>query len=97
DMSLKTQAKVLRILQEQKFERVGGTRTLEVDVRVVAATNKLLEEEIRSGSFREDLYYRLNVVPFKVPPLRERRDDVPLLTGYFLDAFCRREGRELKL
>ena len=97
DMSLKTQAKVLRILQEQKFERVGGTRTLEVDVRVVAATNKLLEEEIRNGSFREDLFYRLNVVPFKVPALRERRDDVPLLTGYFLDAYCRREGRELKL
>jgi two-component system, NtrC family, nitrogen regulation response regulator NtrX len=97
DMSLKTQAKVLRILQERKFERVGGTRTLEVDVRIVAATNKLLEEEIRSGSFREDLFYRLNVVPFKVPALRERRDDVPLLAGYFLDAFCRREGRELKL
>ena len=97
DMSLKTQAKVLRILQEKKFERVGGTRTLEVDVRVVAATNKSLEEEIRNGSFREDLFYRLNVVPFKVPSLRERRDDVPLLTGYFLDAFCRREGRELKL
>jgi len=97
DMSLKTQAKVLRILQERKFERVGGTRTLEVDVRIVAATNKLLEEEIRNGSFREDLFYRLNVVPFKVPALRERRDDVPLLAGYFLDAFCRREGRELKL
>ena len=97
DMSLKTQAKVLRILQEKKFERVGGTRTLEVDVRIVAATNKLLEEEIKNGSFREDLFYRLNVVPFKVPPLRERREDVPVLTGYFLDAFCRREGRELKL
>ena len=64
---------------------------------MVAATNKLLEEEIRSGSFREDLFYRLNVVPFKVPALRERRDDVPLLAGYFLDAFCRREGRDLKL
>jgi two-component system, NtrC family, nitrogen regulation response regulator NtrX len=96
DMSLKTQAKVLRILQEKKFERVGGTRTLEVDVRIVAATNKLLEEEIKHGAFREDLYYRLNVVPFKVPSLRERRDDIPLLIGYFLEAFCRREGRELK-
>ncbi|GFO55994.1 sigma-54-dependent Fis family transcriptional regulator [Geomonas sp. Red276] len=96
DMSLKTQAKVLRILQEKKFERVGGTRTMEVDVRIVAATNKLLEEEIKQGSFREDLFYRLNVVPFKVPPLRERRDDIPLLTNYFLEAFCRREGRELK-
>ncbi|HJV66733.1 MAG TPA: sigma-54 dependent transcriptional regulator [Geomonas sp.] len=96
DMSMKTQAKVLRILQEKKFERVGGTRTIEVDVRVVAATNKLLEEEIRNGNFREDLYYRLNVVPFKVPPLRERRDDIPLLTQHFLDVFCQREGRELK-
>jgi two-component system, NtrC family, nitrogen regulation response regulator NtrX len=97
DMSLKTQAKVLRILQEKKFERVGGTRTQEVDVRIVAATNKLLEEEIRNGSFREDLFYRLNVVPFKVPPLRERRADIALLTAYFLDGFCRREGMELKL
>ncbi|WP_183360776.1 sigma-54-dependent transcriptional regulator [Geomonas limicola] len=96
DMSLKTQAKVLRILQEKKFERVGGTRTLEVDVRVVAATNKHLEEEIRNGAFREDLYYRLNVVPFKVPALRERRDDIPLLAEYFLNAYCNREGRELK-
>ena len=97
DMSLKTQAKVLRILQEKKFERVGGTRTLEVDVRIVAATNKLLEEEIRNGSFREDLYYRLNVVPFKVPPLRERREDIPMLAEHFLEAFCRREGRDLKM
>ena len=96
DMSLKTQAKVLRILQEKKFERVGGTRTLEVDVRVVAATNKHLEEEIKNGAFREDLYYRLNVVPFKVPSLKERSDDIPLLASFFLDSFCRREGRELK-
>jgi len=97
DMSLKTQAKVLRILQERKFERVGGTRTMEVDVRVVAATNKHLEDEIRNGTFREDLFYRLNVVPFKVPPLRDRREDIPLLIQHFLDVFCRREGRELKL
>ena len=96
DMSLKTQAKVLRILQERKFERVGGTRTIEVDVRVIAATNKVLEDEIRSGAFREDLYYRLNVVPFVVPPLRERSDDIPLLVGHFLDLYCRREGREPK-
>jgi two-component system, NtrC family, nitrogen regulation response regulator NtrX len=96
DMSLKTQAKVLRILQEKKFERVGGTRTVEVDVRIVAATNKLLEEEIRNGSFREDLFYRLNVVPFKVPPLRARRDDIPLLVDSFLNALCRRDGTELK-
>ncbi|HJV34061.1 sigma-54 dependent transcriptional regulator [Geomonas sp.] len=96
DMSMKTQAKVLRILQEKKFERVGGTRTIEVDVRVVAATNKLLEDEIKNGNFREDLYYRLNVVPFKVPPLRERRDDIPLLAQHFVELFCRREGRDLK-
>jgi two-component system nitrogen regulation response regulator NtrX len=92
DMSLKTQAKVLRILQERKFERVGGTRTLEVDVRIIAATNKVLEEEIRAGHFREDLYYRLNVVPFTVPPLRERKDDIPPLVEHFLELFCRREG-----
>jgi two-component system nitrogen regulation response regulator NtrX len=96
DMSLKTQAKVLRILQERKFERVGGTKTVEVDVRVIAATNKILEEEIKSGNFREDLFYRLNVVPFTVPPLRERREDVPLLTEHFLNNFCKREGREKK-
>jgi two-component system nitrogen regulation response regulator NtrX len=97
DMSLKTQAKVLRILQERKFERVGGTRTVEVDVRVIAATNKLLDNEIRAGNFREDLFYRLNVIPFKVPPLRERKDDIPLLVEHFLDLFSRREGRERKV
>jgi len=96
DMSLKTQAKVLRILQERKFERVGGTRTIEVDVRIIAATNKVLEEEIRAGKFREDLYYRLNVVPFTVPPLRERREDIPMLVEHFLELFCRREGLERK-
>ncbi len=92
DMSLKTQAKVLRILQERKFERVGGNRTIEVDVRIIAATNKVLEEEIRAGAFREDLFYRLNVVPFTVPPLRDRLDDIPLLAEHFLDTFCKREG-----
>ena len=96
DLSLKTQAKLLRILQERKFERVGGTRTIEVDVRLVAATSKILEEEIRAGNFREDLFHRLNVVPFHIPPLRERKDDIPLLVEHFLDIFCRREGRELK-
>jgi len=96
DMSLKTQAKVLRILQEKKFERVGGTRTIEVDVRIVAATNKVLEDEIKAGKFREDLFYRLNVVPFTVPPLRERREDIPLLVEHFLELFCRREGLERK-
>ncbi|MEW6217974.1 MAG: sigma-54 dependent transcriptional regulator [Thermodesulfobacteriota bacterium] len=85
DMSLKTQAKILRILQEQKFERVGGNRTRRVDVRVLAATNKNLEEEIAAGTFREDLFWRLNVVPIFVPPLRERASDLPVLAALFLD------------
>lgn len=96
DMSLKTQAKVLRILQERKFERVGGNRTIEVDVRVIAATNKDLAEEIGRGNFREDLYYRLNVLPFHVPPLRERTEDIPLLVSHFLEYFCSKESRENK-
>lgn len=96
DMSLKTQAKILRILQEHKFERVGGNRTIEVDVRVIAATNKDLEEEIKEGNFREDLYFRLNVLPFTVPPLRERKDDILRLTKHFLRYFCSKESREIK-
>jgi two-component system nitrogen regulation response regulator NtrX len=96
DMSLKTQAKILRILQERKFERVGGNRTIEVDVRVIAATNKNLEQEIREGHFREDLYFRLNVLPFHVPPLRERKDDIPRLANHFLNYFCSQESREIK-
>jgi two-component system nitrogen regulation response regulator NtrX len=89
DMSLKAQSKVLRILQEQRFERVGGNRTIEVDVRVIAATNKNLEEEISRGTFREDLYYRLNVIPIRVPPLRERVDDIEELADEFFDGFSR--------
>jgi two-component system nitrogen regulation response regulator NtrX len=96
DMSLKTQAKVLRILQERKFERVGGSRTIEVDVRVIAATNKDLEEEIRKGNFREDLFYRLNVLPFHVPSLRDRTEDIPALANHFLEHFCSKESREIK-
>lgn len=96
DMSLKTQAKILRILQEQRFERVGGTETVLVDVRVVAATNKNLEEEIKAGRFREDLYYRLNVIPFRVPTLRERRIDVPLLAQNFLLSFSKESGAKPK-
>ena len=84
DMALKTQAKILRILQEQKFERVGGSKTISVDVRIIAATNKDLEEEIKKGNFREDLYFRLNVIPIEVPPLRERKEDIPLLVEEFL-------------
>lgn len=96
DMSLKTQAKVLRILQERKFERVGGEKTIEVDVRVIAATNKNLEEEIKQGTFREDLYYRLNVLPFHVPPLRERYQDIPVLAQHFLESYCHKESVEAK-
>ena len=84
DMSLKAQSKTLRILQEQKFERVGGSRTIHVDVRVIAATNKDLETEIEKGTFRDDLYFRLNVIPMRVPPLRERVDDIPELIDEFL-------------
>jgi two-component system nitrogen regulation response regulator NtrX len=88
DMSLMTQAKVLRMLQEQTFERVGGTETLKVDVRVIAATNRNLEEEIAAGRYREDLYYRLNVLPFRVPNLRERSEDIPILANAFVAEFC---------
>jgi len=96
DMSLKTQAKVLRILQERTFERVGGVKRVEVDVRVLAATNKSLEEEIARGSFREDLFYRLNVVPLRVPALRERREDIPLLAEHFLKLSVEETGRGSK-
>jgi two-component system nitrogen regulation response regulator NtrX len=89
DMSLKTQAKVLRVLQEGEVERLGSARTIKVDVRVIAATNKNLEEEIEKGSFREDLYFRLAVIPVYVPPLRERREDIPLLVRHFVDLFSR--------
>jgi two-component system nitrogen regulation response regulator NtrX len=96
DMSPSTQAKVLRVLQEHAFERVGGTGTIEVDVRVIAATNRDLEEEIASGRFREDLYYRLNVIPFRVPSLRERRQDIPVLVRAFVEEFCRDSGLKTK-
>jgi two-component system, NtrC family, nitrogen regulation response regulator NtrX len=87
DMSLKTQSKVLRTLDEQRFTRVGDDEPIKVDVRVIAATNKDLEEEISRGNFREDLFYRLNVIPFYVPPLRERKEDIPLLARHFLKEF----------
>ncbi len=96
DMSLKTQAKVLRALDEQRFEPVGATESIQVDVRVVASTNKNLEEEIERGNFREDLFYRLNVIPFHVPPLRERVEDVRLLAGHFLKEFTTAYGRKPK-
>ncbi len=93
DMSLKTQAKVLSALDDQMFTPVGGTQPLRVDVRVIASTNKDLEEEIAKGNFREDLFYRLNVVPFFVPPLRERKQDIPLLVREFLAEYGRQYGR----
>ena len=89
DMSLKTQAKVLRVLQEQELERLGSNKVIKVDVRVIAATNKNLEEEIDKNTFREDLFYRLNVVPIHVPALRDRRDDIPALVRHFADLFAR--------
>lgn len=96
DMSLKAQSKVLRILQEQRFERVGGSRTIRVNVRVIAATNKNLEDEIKKGTFREDLYFRLNVIPIRVSPLRDRVDDIPELVDEFLDEFSRETKKERK-
>ncbi|HTS74752.1 MAG TPA: sigma-54 dependent transcriptional regulator [Bryobacteraceae bacterium] len=96
DMSLKTQAKILRSFDEQRFEPVGAAESIQVDVRVVASTNKNLEEEIERGNFREDLFYRLNVIPFHVPPLRERVEDVRLLAEHFLTEFGRRYGRKPK-
>ena len=89
DMSLKAQSKTLRILQEQKFDRVGGSRTINVDVRVIAATNKELEAEIDKGTFREDLYYRLNVIPIRVPSLKDRKEDIPELVNTFQKDFFR--------
>jgi two-component system nitrogen regulation response regulator NtrX len=93
DMSAKTQAKVLRVLQEGEVERLGSARTIKVDVRVIAATNKDLEQEIEKGTFREDLYFRLSVVPIRVPPLRDRREDIPLLVRHFADLFSRENNR----
>jgi two-component system nitrogen regulation response regulator NtrX len=96
DMSLSTQAKVLRALQEQQFTRVGGTKLMKVDVRVLAASNKDLEKEIGKGHFREDLYYRLNVVPIVVPPLRERREDIPALVRHFMKTHVEEQGLRMK-
>jgi Nif-specific regulatory protein len=96
EMSLLLQAKLLRVLQEQQFERVGGTRPIKVDVRLVAATNRDLEAAIKDGSFRQDLYYRLNVVSLKLPPLRERREDIPLLASYFATKYAQKCKRRVQ-
>jgi two-component system nitrogen regulation response regulator NtrX len=97
DMSLKTQSKVLRVLEEQTFERVGGKETIKVDVRVIAASNKNLPELISGGRFREDLFYRLNVIPLEVPPLRARKEDIPLLVHYFLSVLSGEHGKRVKI
>src|SRR3984893_8010599 len=96
DMSLRTQSKVLRVLEEQRLEPVGSNQTLSVDVRVIAATNKKLEDEIAAGRFREDLFYRLNVIQFNVPPLREHTEDIPILARHFLAEFSAAYGRKPK-
>jgi len=95
DMSPNLQVKLLRVLQEQKFERVGGTRTLEIDVRIIAATNKNLINAVNKGKFRQDLYYRLNVIPMKVPPLRMRKSDIPLLVEFFVAKFNKQKQKHI--
>ena len=97
DMSLSAQSKVLRALQENKITRVGGEKSINVDVRVIAATNKDLIKEIQEGRFREDLYHRLSVIKIKVPPLRERKIDIPILTKYFIETICKEQGINTKI
>ncbi|RMF61811.1 MAG: sigma-54-dependent Fis family transcriptional regulator [Calditrichaeota bacterium] len=94
-MTPATQAKVLRVLQEREFERVGGNELIKVDTRVISATNKDLEEAVKKGDFREDLYYRIAVFPIKLPPLRERKEDIPLLAAHFLNKYAKQEGKEI--
>ena len=96
DIGIDLQPKLLRALQEQEFERLGSTRTIHVDVRLIAATHRNLPDMIREGSFREDLYYRLNVFPIEIPPLRERREDIPLLVHYFVSRLSRRMQKSIK-
>jgi len=97
DVPLSTQSKILRVIQERQFERIGGTGTLTVDVRIIAATNRSLEEEVRAGRFREDLYYRLNVIPLLLPPLRERREDIPGLIEFFMDKYRNKLSKNVRL
>lgn len=97
DMPLHLQVKILRVIQEKTFERVGSVKPISVDVRIIAATNKNLEEEVKEGRFREDLYWRLNVVPIIIPPLRERKEDIPLLCEYFIDKFQKKFGYSIEI
>ena len=95
DISPKLQADLLRVLQERRFYRVGGTEEVSVDVRVIAATNKNLAEEVQQGRFRDDLYYRLNVIEIRIPPLRERREDIPLLAEHFVERIASELGKDI--
>jgi len=97
DVPLSTQSKILRVIQERQFERIGGTTTMTVDVRIIAATNRNLEEEVRVGRFREDLYYRLNVIPLVLPPLRERREDIPGLIEFFMEKYRKKLSKNVRL
>ncbi|MBS2097611.1 sigma-54 interaction domain-containing protein [Carboxylicivirga linearis] len=96
DLPLPTQVKLLRVIQEREFERIGGSETIKTDVRIIAATNRNLEEQIEKGEYREDLYYRINVFPIFIPPLRERRDDIPTLVDHFIDKFNKKNNRKIK-
>jgi transcriptional regulator with GAF, ATPase, and Fis domain len=93
DMSPNLQVKILRVLQDHQFERIGGQKTIKVNIRVVAATNRDLQELVKIGKFREDLYYRLNVIPIRIPPLRERRGDIPILVNHFTQEFGRKKNK----
>lgn len=97
DMSLQTQAKVLRVIETQEFQRVGGSKNIKVDARIISATNKDLAEEVKKGAFREDLFFRLNVIPIRIPALRERAEDIPLLVDHFLDIFAADYGQQKKV
>src|SRR5262249_50476804 len=96
ELPAETQIALLRVLQEREFERVGGNQTIRTNARVVAATNRDLEEAIATGSFRSDLFYRLNVFPIEIPPLRERKEDIPLLVEYFIGRFARKAGKNIQ-
>ena len=96
ELPVEIQITLLRVLQERVFERVGGNQSIRVDVRVIAATNRDLQAAIEAGSFRNDLFYRLNVVPFEIPPLRQRKEDIPLLMEYFIDRYASKAGKKIR-